>query len=54
MGRAKKWPVAGVEVAEKRAFGNDEEQASNGCNDVACSIEEEELSIVRFECYCLR
>lgn len=43
MRRTQQRPVAGKEVAEKRAFRDDEEEASDCCDDVTASIEEEEL-----------
>lgn len=48
MSRAQERPVASEEVAEKRALRDNEEQTNNGCNDMACCIEEEELSIISF------
>ena len=46
MSRAQKWPVASEESAEERTLGYNEEDADNSCNDVTCSIEEEELVMV--------
>jgi hypothetical protein len=44
MGRAQKRPVASEETTEQRTLGNNEEDADNSCDNVACGIEEEELS----------
>jgi hypothetical protein len=43
---AEQWPVAGEEVAEKRAFRNYEEESSNCRDNVTACVEEEELGIV--------
>lgn len=48
MGRTQERPVASVEVAEKRALRDDEEQTNNGCNDMACGIEEKELAMISY------
>lgn len=46
VGGTEERPVASEEVAEERAFGDDEEKASNSGNDMTCSIEKEELHVV--------
>ena len=43
MSRTKQRPVASEKIAEERALRDNEEQANNGCNDMTCSIEKEEL-----------
>lgn len=43
---AQQRPVTGEEVAEERTFRNDEEQASNCCDNVTACVEEEELVFV--------
>ena len=43
MRRTQKRPVASEEAAEERAFGDDEEQASDCCQDVTAGVEEKEL-----------
>ena len=45
---AKQRPVARVKVSKERAFRDDEEKPGKGGNDVARSIEEEELAIVGY------
>jgi hypothetical protein len=45
---AKERPVASEEIAEEGAFGDDEEQASNGSDDMTAGIEEKELYFVSF------
>jgi hypothetical protein len=45
---AEQRPVASKEVAEERAFRNDEEETGNGCDNMTAGIEEEELAIVSF------
>jgi hypothetical protein len=46
MSGTEEWPIARVETAEERAFGDRKEQASDCCNDMACGVEEEELAHV--------
>lgn len=48
MSRTKERPVASEKIPEKRTLRDDQEQANNGCDDMACRIEKEELFRVRF------
>ena len=43
MSRTQERPVASEEVAEERAFRDDEKDSNDRRDDMACSIEEEEL-----------
>jgi hypothetical protein len=45
---AEKRPIASKEVAEERAFRDDEEETGDGCDNVTASVEEEELTTVSF------
>lgn len=47
MSRTKERPVASEEITEKRTLRDDQEQANDGCDDMACRIEKEELIRVR-------
>lgn len=55
MSRAEEWPVASEEVAEERAFRDNEKDSNDRRDNMACSIEEEELVQIRIgsrECNC--
>jgi hypothetical protein len=47
MSRAEEWPVASEEVAEERAFRDNEKDSNDRRDNMACSIEKEELVQIR-------
>jgi hypothetical protein len=47
MSRAKKWPVASEESTEERAFRDNEKDSNDRRDNMACSIEKEELVQIR-------
>jgi len=46
MGGTEKRPIASEETTEERAFGDDEEQASDRGDDMAAGVEEKELHMI--------
>ena len=55
MSRAEEWPVASEEIAKERAFRDTEKDSNDRRDNMACSIEEEELVQIRIgsrECNC--